>query len=416
MARSVQLQIQEVQETSQVSLWYLFWTFLKIGSVAFGGFMSLISVIESIIVDRRGLMKQEDMLDGISLANLLPGPMAVNVVAYIGYRLRGGVGALVSAVGVILPSFILLVVLTHLYFAYGEIDVLSKAFRGFIPAVSAIILSVVWRMSKKTIKGMPEAILVIVAASALLLIPRQFKIYVTFGIVATFGLIGYYLFRTADNKGSSEVAKTELPIRRITIVLGLLGSLIVLSLLPLPLEPNGIPRLSLTLSGLSVMLFGGGYVFIPMIQDVVVGTYGWLTEQQFIDGIALGQVTPGPILISAAFIGQRVAGLLGALLATIAIFTPPAVLMVTASEMLDYLKQSAAMQAAMRGIRSGVIGMIFVASFVILKASVPSWPPEVSTIWPTLLILCASLVALIKFKVDVVWIIPIAGILGYILY
>lgn len=416
MARSVQLQIQEVQETTQVSLWYLFWTFLKIGSVAFGGFMSLISVIESIIVDRRGLMKQEDMLDGISLANLLPGPMAVNVVAYIGYRLRGGVGALVSAVGVILPSFILLVILTHLYFAYGEIDVLSKAFRGFIPAVSAIILSVVWRMSKKTIKGMPEAILVIVAAGALLLIPRQFKIYVTFGIVATFGLIGYYLFRTADNKEPSEVAKTELPIRRIMIVLGLLGALIVLSLLPLPLDPNGIPRLSLTLSGLSVMLFGGGYVFIPMIQDVVVGTYSWLTEQQFIDGIALGQVTPGPILISAAFIGQRVAGLLGALLATIAIFTPPAVLMVTASEMLDYLKQSAAMQAAMRGIRSGVIGMIFVASFVILKASIPSWPPEVSTIWPTLLILCTSLIALIKFKVDVVWIIPIAGILGYILY
>ncbi len=198
--------------------------------------------------------------------------------------------------------------------------------------------------------------------------------------------------------------------------MGLLGSLIVLSLLPLPLAANGIPRLVLTFSGLSVMLFGGGYVFIPMIQEVVVGTYAWLTEQQFVDAIAMGQVTPGPILISAAFIGQRVAGLGGALLATIAIFTPPAILMVTASEMLDYLKQSTATQAAMRGIRSGVIGMILVASFIILRTAVPSWPPDGVTIWPTLLILCASLVALIKFKVDVVWVIPIAGALGYVLY
>ena len=416
MARLIQVPVREVEESAKVSLWYLFWTFLKIGSVAFGGFMSLISVIESIIVDRRGLMKQEDMLDGISLANLLPGPMAVNVVAYIGYRLRGGIGALVSAVGVILPSFVLLVILTHLYFGYGEIDVLSKAFQGFIPAVSAIILSVVWRMSKKTIKGVPEAILVVAPAVALLVIPKQFKIYATFGIVASFGIIGYYLFRTADDKGPSEATRTAIPIRRIIIVLGLLGSLIVLSLLPLPLAANGIPRLVLTFSGLSVMLFGGGYVFIPMIQEVVVGTYAWLTEQQFVDAIAMGQVTPGPILISAAFIGQRVAGLGGALLATIAIFTPPAILMVTASEMLDYLKQSTATQAAMRGIRSGVIGMILVASFIILRTAVPSWPPDGVTIWPTLLILCASLVALIKFKVDVVWVIPIAGALGYVLY
>jgi hypothetical protein len=106
--------------TERMSLGVLFWTFLKIGSVAFGGFMALISVVADTIVEKRQLLKQEDMLDCISLANLLPGPQGVNCVAYVGYRLRGGLGALVSAVGVLLPTFVLMLVLTGLYVAYAS--------------------------------------------------------------------------------------------------------------------------------------------------------------------------------------------------------------------------------------------------------------------------------------------------------
>ena len=102
-------QTDTVSRRSEVSLWFLFWTFLKIGSIAFGGFTALISVVENIIVRKQKLLEPEDMLDGISLAMLLPGPVAVNVVAFVGYRLRGGPGALLSAAGVILPSFFLLV-------------------------------------------------------------------------------------------------------------------------------------------------------------------------------------------------------------------------------------------------------------------------------------------------------------------
>jgi chromate transporter len=170
-----------------------------------------------------------------------------------------------------------------------------------------------------------------------------------------------------------------------------------------------------------------------MIQDVVVTNYGWLTTQQFLDGVALSQVTPGPILVIATFIAQKVmleqygllCGLLGAMVGTVSIFTPPAVLMITASMALDYIKQSPGVQAAMRGIRCGVLGLIAVAALIILDTSLPPWPGSLSVrtltdylsvLWPTVVIFVTALMALVKYNLDLVWIIPAAGLLGLLLY
>lgn len=125
---------------------------LKIGSTAFGGFLALVSVCESIIVRQYQLLSHEEILDGISLATILPGPVAVNVVAYIGYKIWGIRGAFASTTGVLLPTYILVVSFTAFYFQVGEISAISKAFAGFIPAMVAIILVAIWRLSKKTIK------------------------------------------------------------------------------------------------------------------------------------------------------------------------------------------------------------------------------------------------------------------------
>ncbi len=409
----------ESQTVKVPSIWFLFWTFLKIGSVAFGGFMALISVVESIIVQRHKLLQHKEMLDGISLANLLPGPMAVNVVAFVGYRLRGPVGALAAATAVILPSFILLLVLSYLYFSYGQIPGVQKAFQGFIPAVAAIVFSVVWRMGRKTLGGIPELLLAAVSAAIMFLIPNEYKIYAPIAIIASFALLGYHIFVDQigeKNKSAAQAANKPVSFRKLTIILAMLGTLVLLWFFPLPLAKDSMLLLALTFASMSLMLFGGGFVFIPIIGSIVVLNYGWVTQQEFTDGIALGQITPGPILISATFIGYKVAGFFGALLATIAIFTPPAILMVTASQALDYIQRSNATQAAMHGIHCGVIGMIFVAAFVILKTAIPFETISINNLWPTLLILVASLIALLRFKLDVVWIIPSAGILGYLFY
>lgn len=429
---------------SVISLAELFWIFFKIGSVAFGGFMALIGVIESIIVDRRKLLSHEDMLDGISLANLLPGPQAVNCVAYVGYRLRGGLGALVCAVGVLTPTFILMTTLTWLYMSYGSgSDALKNLFAGFTPAVAAVIVAVVWRMGSQQIKGIRELSLSIGGALTLWLLPstmsnifggdsRQFTLYSTLSIILGYALIGLAFFR--DEVGERP-QREPLPLTRLLLTLLLLSIPPCLFLFAdLSLNPTGFAQVGLTFSGLSMILFGGGYVFIPMIQDVVVGVSQWLSVEEFNMGIALSQVTPGPIMISAGFIGQKVItenynawlGVLGGLIGTISIFAPPAILMVTAAHFLDHIKGSILAQAAMRGIRLGVIGMIFVSSLVILRSSLPQGEGEITlteylfthwtALWPTVLIFGGALLAQVKWRLDVVWVIPAAGVLGVILY
>ena len=149
-------------------------------------------------------------------------------------------------------------------------------------------------------------------------------------------------------------------------------------------------------------------MFIPMIQEIVVSGLHWVTQTEFATAIALGQVTPGPILLSAAFIGYKLQGIWGAFLATLAIFSPPALLMVSAAQMMDRIKSSGSIQAALRGIRAAVIGMIFSAAVVIMET--------VHLHWLSAVILVGGLIALLRWHVDAVWIIPIAGILGVVFY
>ena len=403
------------QTPGQTSLWFIFWTFLKIGSVAFGGFMSLISFIEATIVKRYKLISHEEMLDAISLANLLPGPQAVNVVAFVGYRLRGATGALVATTSIILPSFFLVLALSYFYFQYGHIPALQKAFQGFIPAIAAIVLSVVWRMGKKSITGKKEVALLLVSLLIMIATPLEYRIYAPIAIIVLCGGLGYVFF---FDKITARVEKkvTKFPLNKIIVPISLLSVLFVLWFIPLPFENNSLLMLALTFASMSLILFGGGYVFIPIIGSIVVLQYGWVTQQEFTDGIAMGQITPGPILISATFIGFKVAGIPGALLSTIAIFGPPAILMITATKVLDFIKQSPLTQAAIHGVHCGVIGLILVAAFVILNTAIPAWPFEITSILPTLAIFVVAMIALMKFKLDVVWIIPSSGLLGYLLY
>src|SRR6266702_380318 len=216
-------------------LWFLFLNFLRIGSTAFGGFMALISMVQNEIVERKKLLTHNEMLDGISLATILPGPIAVNVVAYVGYKLRGGPGALVSAFGVILPAFMLMVALSAAYFRWGQIPAVNKLFLGFIPAVTAVI--------------------------ACLLPLYKGGFYITLIIIVSAGLIGWLSFGPFSNLSAGTAENKPVRKRHRVKLLALNAPLAAVPLLAL--DAGLAVKLFLTLAGMSLLLFGAASLLFP---------------------------------------------------------------------------------------------------------------------------------------------------------
>jgi chromate transporter len=393
------------------SLSLLFWTFLKIGSTAFGGLMSLIAVVENVVVEQMELLNHEDILDGISLTTFLPGPISTNVVVYVGYRIRGTLGALVSLSGVIVPSFCLITGLAVFYFQFGQIPQINQLFLGFIPAVMAIITSTAYQMSLKIIKDWRQLAIVVISASLLIGVGG---IYLTLCLILASGWLGWFLFRPNTAISNELKLKHLINLRLISSYLKQIKLNLVFSCLSIGIlfffiaKKFTIIYLFLTFAFISLMLFGGAYVGIPLIQEIIVNNRHWLTPQQFAYGIVLGQITPGPIVMSAAFIGYKIQGLLGALVATIGIFLPPFFLMISFTKILESCKHSVSMQAAMKGIRPAVIGMIFAAAWIVSQTASQN---SLSAI-----IFSLSLLVLLRWRINVMWLILNAGIAGLLLY
>lgn len=374
--------------------------------------MALISVVKKKMSDKNRLISDHVILDGISLASVLPGPMAFNVIVYIGYTLRGIKGALVCMLGILLPSFILMIVLSIVYLEYGQLPVLANFFKGVLPSVVAIIVAVAFNMAKKQIKDAKQILICIASIVALSLMESVLS---TFIIIAAGGCAGYLFYRKSVTKEDVAIKKDPVNRKPLFAFFGLVLAL-ALILVVLPLFVSGAlnqvfkvqRELMLTFSGISVTLFGGGYVIIPAMQEIIVTGLQWLTEREFADSIAMGQLTPGPIFISATFIGFKVGGLLGAITSTLSIFVPPMIIMILASEFFNKIKKSVLIKAAFEGLRPAVIGMIFSAAFTMGKSMPISWF--------TVIIFSAVFVASAKFKIDVIYLIPISGTLGILFF
>jgi len=407
--------LMELGDRHSTSLLSLFFTFLKIGSLAFGGFMALVSVIEREVVSRKKMLSGEKVIDGISLATVLPGPVAVNLVAFVGYNVRGFLGALVSMTAVIIPSFVLILTLSVVYFEYGNVPAIDSVFQGILPAIVAVILAVGIELFRKQVKNTLQICICIIAATILLLVGGFFT---TLLLIAASGLAGRIIFYSAALK-KQKAADEDTPsstsarqaLTKASLLFGFFFSMMLVAF-SLPTEAFGeVGQLLLTFAGMSLSLFGGGFVFIPMMQEATVTQLGWVTEREFTDAIALGQITPGPIVISATFIGYKVAGFLGALAATIGIFLPSALLMIVCSKAIGYLTGSPAVTSVYMGMRPCVVGMILAAAFVLAQAALAPGLNLAEVVFSTL-VFSVSMVLLLRYKVSVLYIIPSAGILG----
>lgn len=392
-------------ELASVGLLTLALLFLRIGCTGFGGFMAMVSVTQQVLCERRRLLPISDLLDGLALASVLPGPVAVNVAAYAGYRLRGVSGAMIAVVATVLPAFLCMVWLGTLYLHYDHLAALTSIFRAIEPAIIAIVLAAGIRLWRSAIESRRQAFLAMGAALAMACAPG---LATTISVMTLSAAIGYH-WRVRGASYAPSLAHTTTAsgsgLRRSAWLSALLvlplAWLTALTAAPIVLQLAGV------FAGMSLLAFGGGYVFIPLLQHTVVDNHHWLSTREFIDILAITQLSPGPAMISSALIGLKVAGLSGALAATLGMFVPSAIVIIAASGALQWIRRSAAVQAALGGMRAALAGMVFAAAYSIARGSGIS----LLSVLPCAL----ALVALLRFRLDAVLLVAGYALAGFIL-
>jgi len=394
-----------IPQSEKISLQYLFYTFFKIGCVSFGGYMALVSLVQKIMVDKDETLNNEVIIDSITVASLIPGPLAVNIVANIGYHLKGKKGAVVSMFAVLLPACTLMLFVAWLYFSYAYKMEWGAIMHYVVAVVSAIILSTGFNLYKKEIAKNYRKALLCLAAIVVMSVTNSYII--TIACILAGAVAGPFL----DNNRSATLAAKEPAKFKLNTGFSILLSLFAINELLFITNiyksfNSELLKLGLVFSGISLTLFGGGYVMIPIMQTLFVNDLHWLTRQEFIDAIAFSQATPGPILVSSTFIGYKIAGLAGAVIATIAMFAPSAVLMITVSNLFKKTKDHSLAKHMISGIKVVVIGLIITSAGRLL------YQQQLSVV--LVLVALAALILSFKYKVSPVYLIVASIFIGLI--
>ncbi|HSB80948.1 MAG TPA: chromate efflux transporter [Candidatus Methylomirabilis sp.] len=339
--------------------------FLKIGCIGFGGGMATIALMEQEVVRRRRLLDPEEFVHGVGLGQVL-GPFAVNASCFVGFRLSGLVGSLLCAGAFLTPSVLLVIGLSWLYFTYHNIPALQGAMAGIGPVVIALILGAAWSLGRKTLRAWPAWVVAALALAASML--RANPVYTLAGA----GAIGLILGKARLHGSHGPEKRQETDPRR-DGPKGQPG--IALLTIAGPLGGSGGASLSgmaATLFKVGCVFFGGGFVLVPILHTQVVDTLHWLTPQEFVDGVAISNLTPGPIAVLATFTGFHLHGTMGALVATLALFAPALLLMLVLSWQYDRLKGTHRAQDFLSGVTPAVVGLVLGAALLLAPGGIPS--------------------------------------------
>ena len=387
----------------KISYLRLFLQFLKTGSISFGGYMMLIAMVQYEFSKRRKFIKKSQVLDAITLASFLHGPMAINVSTYLGFIMKGWRGAILAFIAVLTPSFIIMIIFTELYFSSKNLPGFQSFFSGVLPVVSAVIISVAYDISSKVNKSYFSYLIVSLSFFLAVILKGYLAIIVP---LLLSGLLNVLYFKKKIFSSIIKRPKKQYIIR----FEGIIVAGIILTLFYIFINNVIYDSINFDLvrvfSNISLTLFGGGYVFIPVLDKIIVNEIGWLNSQQFIDCIAMGQITPGPILISATFVGYKMNGITGALLATFSIFAPSSVIIIFISRFFLYFKNNMFAKKIIQGIKKGIVGLILYSAIIVLlnKGSIDVF---------TVIVFISSIMILIKTKVHPVILILLSGLAGY---
>ena len=383
------------------SLRFLFTRVLKLGATAYGG-PGMISQIKETAVNRYGWVKEGEFMRGVALCQLIPGATMVQIVTYIGYRVRGIWGALTAAVAFVLPAFIVLLALSAIYFKYHSLWVIQALFKGLGAIVVAIILNACITFGRSVLKDWKVIVISVLSFFAFFL---QWNFVLIFVLAA---VVGFVLrpkipqTKAAASGGSSlDVKKKEY------LIIALLAAVICLALIVSYVVDPKITDLSLNLSKIGALAFGGGFTAIPLIQYEMVDRFHWLSTKEFLDGIALGQVTPGPILITATFVGYKVSKVLGATMATLGVFFPSFFILVLLIPYHDRLKGVEKVRMMEQGVLGSFIGMLALVLYNFGKTSLVDLP--------SILMASGAFLAIYK-KISLPYILVAGGMLSILIY
>lgn len=370
--------------------------FLRLGTIGFGGPIAVVGYMQRDLVEQRKWFAKQDFLDGVALGQTMPGPLAAQVAMWVGYLKRGAFGALAAAFAFIAPSFLMVSVVAALYAHYSGLSVVQSLFYGIAPAVMAIIAIAAYKLVKLT-DGKDKRAWVISA--------------VVFAVTAVTGSEPVYLIVGAGLLLIVLDARPELRLPRRKAP----DSLASLAAVPLASATLGTLRSGGTLASIGLfflktgaLVFGSGLAIVPLLRDGVVTQHHWLTQAQFLDAVAMGLITPGPVVITAAFIGYLIAGPLGAVVAAVAIFTPIYLGVVVPGRWLVKHRDNKQVKAFVTGATAAAGGALSGAVVVLTRQAV--------TDLATAVIALVTLAALLRFKkLPEPYIVAVAGALGILL-
>jgi chromate transporter len=345
--------------------------FLKIGVMSYGG-PAIMGIMQTEIQEKRQWIGKEKFVEGLALVNMLPGPGATQLAIFIGHAKAGLAGGIVAGICFIIPAFVIMLALASAYLAFGALPSMRNAFYGIGPVVIGIFAVAVYRLAKGTIKERSQIAIAVAAAAVMLWSP--------FGLATTLlaaGCVGIALFYS-----------WRVGLMAFLVLVVAVGALYLAGgFSPIPViqasdaqrqTVAGLPDLwevGVFFLKVGAFTFGGGLSMLAFIEEQVVNHFGWLTPQEFVDGLALGQLTPGPILMLAAFIGFKLFGIVGAMVAAGAIFLPSFLMILSILPLLRKMKDLQWLKAFMRGVAPAVIGALAVS----LVQLAPHAAPDVFT-------------------------------------
>jgi len=365
----------------------LVWYFLRLGSTGFGGPIALVGYMQRDLVEQRRWFSRKDYLEGLALAQLAPGPLAAQLAIYLGW-LRGGIlGASAVAAAFILPSFVMVLALSAAYVRYEGIAWMQGVFYGIGAAVIAIIGRSAWKLVRTSL-GRDPVIWTIFAVSASVTAWTESEIVWLFVLSGVAALL---------LRGRPRVAATAI-VPWPLLVSGLHG----------PAADGTLWRIFWYFAEAGAFVFGSGLAIIPFLHGGVVNQFGWLTERQFLDAVAVAMITPGPVVITVAFIGYLVAGPLGATSAALGVFLPCYLFVIIPATYFRRAVGDPRVKAFVNGVTAAATGAIAGAAFVLGRRAIVDLP--------TAGVAVATLLVSTYVRVPEPIVIVVAGLVGLLLH